>query len=348
MFKVFAFLFAALLIFVAGSSWLVLYPPVPKDLGGVENLDAEAEKVKIPIGTEDSLDGWLLPGKRAALIVIFHGYGRDHTRAWRYAQFLRRGTGDAILAVDFRSSRFWHRKPTTLGWYELNDARAVLDWIASQKRFAGYSVGLFGESLGGSTALVAASLHPAVRVVCVDGAFANGKRALEDASWRRFHLPPWPTAPLARFLGRAVTHHDPYELDAETAARALTDRPTFFIAAEKDDRFSEAQSADLWKAAGAHPGGLWVVRGDVGHNEEWLKHRAEYEKRVLAFFEDNLYGAPVAWKDGRDLGQQIEEGAAAAGRAVVSGARSLGRAIGEGTRRAGEAAQRAGSRDSSR
>ena len=347
MFKVFALLFAALFIFAAGSGWLALYPPVPKDLGGVENLDGECEKVKIPIGTEDSLDGWLLPGTRAALIVIFHGYGRDHTRAWRYAQFLRRG-GYAILTVDFRSSRFWKRKPTTLGWYELNDARAVLDWIAGQKRFAGYSVGLFGESLGGSTALVAASLHPAVRVVCVDGAFANGKRALEDASWRRFHLPPWPTAPLARFLGRAVTHHDPYALDAEAAARTLANRPTFFIAAEKDDRFSEAQAADLWKAAGSRPGGLWVVRGDVGHNEEWAKHRAEYERRVLAFFQANLHGAPRAWRDGRDLGQRIEDGAAAAGRAVVSGARSLGRAIETGSRRAGEAARRGAGRDSSR
>lgn len=293
--KVIFLLAAAALIFAAGSGYIALYPPVPEDLGGVENLDSEAEKVRIPIGQDDALDGWLLHGKRSALIVIFHGYGRDHTRAWRYAQFLRRG-GYSILTVNFRSSRGWNRKPTTLGWYELNDARAVLDWVHAHPRLSRYSLGLFGESLGGSVALMAASRHPEVQVVCVDGAFATGKRALEDASWRWAHLPPWPAAPLARALGKAFTGHDPYALDAETAAREIADRPTFFIHAQGDDRISEAEARDLWRAAGSDAGGLWVLKREVGHNEGWVQHRAEYEKRVMAFYADHLRGDPVdAW-----------------------------------------------------
>jgi dipeptidyl aminopeptidase/acylaminoacyl peptidase len=281
------------MIFAAGSAWLVLYPPVPKDYGGVEDLDGRAEKVRIPVGEDDHLDGWLLPGSRRALVVIFHGYGRDHTRAWRYAQFLRRG-GYGILTVDFRSSRAWGRKPTTLGWYELNDARAVLDWIGASPRFQGDSIGMFGESLGGSVALVVASEHPEVAAVVVDGAFATGRRALEDSAWRWAHLPSWPTAPLARALARAVTGHDPYALDAVGASRALANRPTLFIHAEGDDRLAESQAEDLWRAAGSDRDGLWVLRGNVGHNECWLRERREYERRVLGFFEAHLHGGAVA------------------------------------------------------
>jgi dipeptidyl aminopeptidase/acylaminoacyl peptidase len=284
------YLALAVALFAGGSGWLLLYPPAPVDLGGVANLDARAEKLRIPVGSDDALDGWLLPGKGAALIVVFHGYGRDHTRAWRYARFLRRG-GYAILTVDFRSSRASHRLPTTLGAYELEDARAVLRWLRSEPRLAGDAVGMFGESLGGSVALVAASEAPEVRVVVVDGAFASGRRALEDASRCWAHLPSWPTAPIARALGIAITGRDPYALDAVAAARRLAGRPTLFIHAAGDPRFSTAQAEALWRAAGSRPGGLWVLPRSVGHNEGWLKDRAEYERRVLGFFERHLAAA---------------------------------------------------------
>lgn len=336
--KVIFFLVAAALLFAAGSGWIALYPAVPEDLGGVENLDARAERFRIPVGQDDKLDAFLVQGRRSALVVIFHGYGRDHTRAWRYAQFLNRA-GYAVLTVNFRSSRGWNRKPTTLGWYELNDARAVLDWVRVHPRLSQYKLGLFGESLGGSVALVAASKHPEVRVVCVDAAFATGERALADASWRWAHLPPWPSAPLARVLGKAITQHDPYELDALSAARDIAERPTLFIASEKDNRFDPSQARDLWKAAGSDRDGLWIVKGDVGHNEAWIKHRAEYEKRVLAFYQRNLKGEPVEpfSQAALDAGRVVGEGAAAVGSAVVSGAKALGRAVVSGAKKAGEA-----------
>jgi len=344
--KVIFFLVAAALLFAAGSGYLALYPPVPQDLGGVENLDGKADRFRIPVGQDDRLDAFLVQGKRAALIVIFHGYGRDHTRAWRYAQFLNRA-GYAVLTVNFRSSRPWSRKPTTLGWYELNDARAVLDWVKAHPKLSKYSLGLFGESLGGSVALVAASKHPEVRVVCVDAAFATGERALADASWRWAHLPPWPAAPLARVLGKTFTGHDPYELDALTAARAIANRPTFFITSQKDERFHEAQSRDLWKAAGSDRDGLWILKGDIGHNESWIKNRAEYEKRVLAFYRRNLKGEPVEpfSQTAIDAARALEEAAAAAGRAVVGGAKAVGRAVTSGAKKAGEAVEDATSRN---
>ncbi len=339
MVKIAGLLLLAAALFAAGSGWIALYPPVPDDLGGVENLDARAEKVRIPIGRDDALDGWLLHGKREALIVIFHGYGRNHTRAWRYAQFLERG-GYSILTVDFRSSRAWNRKPTTLGWYELNDARAVLDWIRAHPKLSHYALGLFGESLGGSVALVAASLHPEVRVVCTDAAFATGERALADASWRWAHLPPWPAAPLARAFGKMLTRHDPYALDALAAARALDGRPALFIHSKRDERFHEAQARDLWKAAGSRRDGLWIVDGEVGHNESWIRHRDEYERRVLAYFRRNLSGGPAEpWTQAAlDAGRAVREGAAAAGRAVLEGAKVVGRAVAGGARKVGQAA----------
>lgn len=272
----------ALALFVAGSCWLALYPTVPRDLGGAPNLDARARHVRIPLEGGDHLDGWLLRGRRKATVVIFHGYGRDHTRAWRYAQFLERA-GYGVLAADFRSSRALKRKPTTLGYYELEDARALLGWLERESPVKNDRVALFGESLGGSVALAVAAEHPGVAGVVVDCPFATGRRALEDAFERWAHLPRWPLAPAAGIAAAVLTGHDPAGLDAVAAVRRLDRRPVLFIGSVNDDRLAISQTEDLWRAAGGRDS-LWILP-DCGHNQGWLRHRAEYERRVLAFYQ---------------------------------------------------------------
>src|SRR5262245_63038203 len=178
---------AALILFGVGSTWLAFYPPVPRDLGGTPDLDSKARAVRIPVG-RDSLDGWYLAGREPAVVIVFHGYGRDHTRAWRYAQFLA-GAGYGVLAVDFRSSRAHRRLPTTLGHHELADAEATLAWLERWPATRGARVALLGESLGASVGLVLAARHPEIAAVVADCPFASGRRALEDSIERWAHLP---------------------------------------------------------------------------------------------------------------------------------------------------------------
>ncbi len=274
----------ALVLFVCGSGWLALYPGVPHDLGGVPNLDGEATRVRIPVG-EDALDGWLLRGTRPGVIVLFHGYGRDHVRMWRYGQFLRRD-GWSVLAIDFRSARAHDRKPTTLGYWELADARATLDWLRGPGGFAGQRLGVFGESLGASVALAAAAGRTDVDALAVDSPFATGALAIEDGCRFMAHVPAWPTAALAGVLGRVFTGHDPAALDAVAAERACATRPLLLIQSGREDRFGAEQVDLLERNAG--PGAeRWRV-ADAGHNQAWELHRGEYERRVRAFFRAHL------------------------------------------------------------
>jgi pimeloyl-ACP methyl ester carboxylesterase len=274
------FTVTALVLFLAGSTWVALFPGVPIDLGGAPNLDARCERVRVPVGGADHLDAWLLRGRGRGTVVVFHGFGRDHHRAWRYAQFLNRA-GWTVLAPDFRSSRIADRKPTTLGHFECEDARATLDWVAGRPELRGTPLVLFGESLGGSVALAVAADRPEVKAVIVDCPFESGTRALEDAFERWAHVPRWPATPIAGALAEGLTGHDPRGLDVLAAARRLNGRPVFFIACERDDRLSVGQTRNLWNAAGARDS-LWVL-GDCGHTEAWQMHRREYERRVLAF-----------------------------------------------------------------
>ena len=224
--------FAAVCLFAAGSAWLAFYPPVPRDLDGAPDLDSTARAVRIPVGS-DSLDGWYLAGGEPAVVIVFHGYGRDHTRAWRYARFVA-GAGYGVLAVDFRSSRAHHRAPTTLGQHELADAEATLGWVESRPETRGASIAVLGESLGASVGLVLAARHPEIAAVVADCPFASGRRAVEDAMERWAHVPR-AFATLACWTGRVATGCDPCALNVVAAAESLRSRPLFLVHAARDD-----------------------------------------------------------------------------------------------------------------
>jgi pimeloyl-ACP methyl ester carboxylesterase len=276
------FIVSALLLFLAGSTWLALYPGVPVDLGGAADLDHRARHVRIPVTPADSVDGWWLPGTRPVTVLMLHGYGRDHHRMWRYAGFLR-PAGYGVLAIDFRSSRVLNRKPTTLGHYEIEDARAALDWLERNPETHGQELLLFGESLGGSVALALAGERPEAAAVAADCPFESGARALEDACERWAHLPRWPSALIAAALGAGLTGHDPRSLDVLAAARTLNGRPMYLIACEHDDRLSTDEARHISSAAAGGRDELWVLP-DCGHNEAWRRHRPEYEQRLLEFY----------------------------------------------------------------
>jgi dipeptidyl aminopeptidase/acylaminoacyl peptidase len=274
-------------VLLAGLAlWLGFFPCLPRDLGGAPDLDRVARHVRVPLDGGDALDGWLLPAREPAVVLVLHGYGREHSRAWRYGAFLH-AAGYGVLAVDFRSSRGSRRLPTTLGHHEVLDAQAALDWLCAEPSLTGCAVGLLGESLGGSVALLVAAENPEVRAVVVDGAFAHATLALEDSAQRWARLPRR-SARLARLVGRVVTGRDLGEVDVESAVARLAGRPLFFIHALEDDRLSSANAHRLWRAAGAKDP-LWMIPG-AGHNEGWRRHPAEYERHILAFFDHHLRG----------------------------------------------------------
>jgi fermentation-respiration switch protein FrsA (DUF1100 family) len=272
---------------LGGSALLVLYPFIPPDLGGAPNLDRRARRLRIPVDHNDWIAGWHLPGTLQALVIIFHGYGRNHYRAWRYGSFLNQ-VGYHVLTVDFRSSRTLGRKPTTLGHFEQHDAQATLDWVRRQPDFAGLKIGVFGESLGGAVALMLADANPDVAAVVADGAFANARQAIEDSCERWARLPRWPSAEILCSFARAMTGCDPAAVDAVSAASRLRERPVLFIHGLKDNRLSAGQVERLWTAAGGKDP-LWVLP-EAGHNEGWIKQRNLYESRVVAFYNRHLLG----------------------------------------------------------
>jgi alpha/beta superfamily hydrolase len=287
-------LLSAFLILAGGSGWLALFPNVPADLGGVESLDSQARHVKIPVG-DDHIDGWYLAGEKPVTVVLLAGYARDHRRMWRYAHFLH-AQGLGVLNVDFRSVRRTARKPTTLGYWEMQDAAAAVDWLRANPASAEHEVVLFGESLGAATAITLAAGRPDIAAVVADCPFATADAAIADGFELVLRIPSAPSAPLtaiARLFGRWTTGYDPGTLDVTRSLKALSGRPVLVIQTARGDRFAARQVEQIKSALGLS-GETWDV-DDVKHNQAWMHHREKYEERVSTFLRSRLAleGAPV-------------------------------------------------------
>lgn len=274
------FLLSAVLVLAGGSGFLALYPNVPDDLGGVESLDARARHVQIPVEDGDHIDGWYLAGSKPVTVVLFPGYARDHRRMWRYAHFLH-AQGLGVLNVDFRSARRIARKPTTLGYWEVRDAGAAVDWVRAEPATAGHSIVLFGESLGAATAIALAAERPEVSAVIADCPFATADAAIADGFQCVLGVPAFPFTTIAREFGRITTGRDPGTLDVTRSLQALQDRPVLVIQTRRGDRFTAGQVDRITQALG-RASETWTL-DDVKHNEAWLRYRVKYEDRVTSF-----------------------------------------------------------------
>jgi fermentation-respiration switch protein FrsA (DUF1100 family) len=221
------------------------------------------------------LSAWYTPPQNGALILVAHGYG-DRRPEDFYALFTGHGYG--VLAWDFRAHGGSQGELSTLGYYEILDVEAALEFALAQPEAE--HVGAWGGSMGAVTLIRAAAVRPEIQALVADSPFAT----LED----EFDLLlPYP---LLNPLVRAFAERESgLRLDA---VRPIDDisriapRPVFLIQGLGDSTVPPDSATRLYAAAG-DPRQLWTEPG-VPHLSMYAAFRTEYTQRVISFFDKYL------------------------------------------------------------
>jgi pimeloyl-ACP methyl ester carboxylesterase len=123
--------------------------------------------------------GWLLRGAVGApAIILNHGYGRNRSELLDLGVKLR-DAGYHVLLPDLRGHGVSPVRWTSLGEYEGEDVLAAASFLKQMKSGAGQPlvdgsrIGLYGVSLGGYAALLAAHQDPGIRTVIADGVYRD-------------------------------------------------------------------------------------------------------------------------------------------------------------------------------
>jgi fermentation-respiration switch protein FrsA (DUF1100 family) len=99
-------------------------------------------------------------------------------------------------------------------------------------------------------------------------------------------LPPFPFAPMIAFWAGREGGFSVSEIDAKKWIGRLSPRPVFLMQGGADKVISSNSGELLYQAAG-QPKELWFDPA-LGHAKFFAERRAEYERRVLGFWDRYL------------------------------------------------------------
>lgn len=253
--------------------------------------DYQMEYEEVSFSTEDGLTlaGWLIKPDRAGAktpaIIICHGLGANKSDFTDLAVFLAR-RGYLVLTFDFRAHGDSEGSRTSLGYHEQKDVSAALQYLSSRSEVDQERTGIFGFSLGGSTAILAAAETRKFRAVAADSAFTSLRDQARQAITGFYHLPAFP------FVNLSVLGYELYfltkvgNIEPESVIGTISPAPVLIIAGEGDDMIPAENGRKLFRAA-REPKELWVIPVG-GHGGTVASAGTEYNKRVGDFFDRYL------------------------------------------------------------
>jgi fermentation-respiration switch protein FrsA (DUF1100 family) len=232
------------------------------------------------------LSGWYFAHERPrAVLVLCHGHQFNRLQVLDVMEGLRDGPF-AFVLFDFRCAGRSGGALSTIGAEEVRDLRAALGWIETRQELRALPVGVFGYSMGGAVAIMAASDDLRIGAVATQGAYASLDRAIEDRG--RFFIGALGPA-LARpamAIGRHWLGRDPAEVSPLRAIARISPRPVMVCHGEWDPFISAADARMLFDAAG-DPKVLRILPRSW-HIGVAADQRAAYYRALRAFFETAL------------------------------------------------------------
>jgi pimeloyl-ACP methyl ester carboxylesterase len=228
-------------------------------------------------------DGWLLRGlRRAPVIILCHGYDSNRSDLLWLGSILRDNHFNVYL-FNFQGPK---AKETTsdLGPRQASDLNAAIETITRQPEVSHNRIGLFGVSVGGYAAMMAAESNRKVRALVVDTTYSDPERMFDTQIDRLLGGSSALFLALAGVEFRvASSGGSPNRLRASFSQ--LAGVPKLFISG-RDNPALAAMTEAMYQQA-PEPKQLLVMEHS-GANIAVETEKREYENQVLNFFLEKL------------------------------------------------------------
>ena len=257
-----------------------------------KNLKAPAEpknqkeiwKIKSADDLELYAEYFLPEEKSHRWAILVHGYGRDGTFAYDYAEeYLKRGWN--VLVPDLRASGESQGKFLTMGALESRDIQLWAKEILKHDDKA--KIVLHGVSMGAATVLMASELEIENLVAVVaDCGYTSAYEMFTAQLEKIFGLPEYPIMPVVDVVSKIKTGVAISEA-APISAVPNSKVPTLFIHGTADKLVPYSMMEELFDASNAPVKEKFVVE-DAGHADAKNKNPQLYFEKVFGFLDKSF------------------------------------------------------------
>ena len=242
------------------SFFLAIRPPLIEVGAKPESFSLSAEEITLSAPDGTALSAWWIPGETERAIIFLHGYPAEKSDMLSLAAPL--SPAFSLLLLDLRYFGQSGGAFSTLGVKERHDVKAAVDFLKEK----GVShIGVFGFSLGGATAMLAAAIDPRIEAVATYAAFSSHRRIAHEA-YRSIGPLKYPLVFLMELWARVVFGASVADTAPEDAARGLS-IPVFVIHRRGDEQISFAHAERLKESLSENPRAEFYFFDEGFHGE---------------------------------------------------------------------------------
>jgi uncharacterized protein len=240
-------------------------------------LGAAHENAKLETSDGLELEGWYVPSKNRAAVIVFPG----RSGAQKQARMLVKN-GYGVLVYDRRGEGESDGDPNSWGWDFDKDIHAGIDFLEGRPDVDPERIGGLGMSVGGEMVLQTAADTEQLAAVVAEGAGARTMgEEVDDVSG--FAKVGNALSYGARDIANSILQNRLPPDNLTDLVPKIAPTPIFIIHAGDDD--AGHRGPDYFRAAG-QPKQIWEAQG--GHTDGIDTEPREYERRVTAFFDGAL------------------------------------------------------------
>ena len=243
-------------------------------------LGAAHEDVAFTTSDGLRLEGWLVPSRNGATVIVFPGRAGSQQQT---RMLVRHGYG--VLLFDRRGEGASEGDPNLFGWHGERDLHGAVEFLRTRPDVDPERIGGIGLSVGGEMLIHAAAQSDGFKAVVSEG--ASGQSARD--SYANSGLLDAITETGAVTLATALFSNDLPPRSLKSDVPRIAPAAVYFIYGEKGQGGSEEGPNQGFYAAAKQPKAIWEVPG--GQHIAGIKTRPrEYERRVVGFLDRALLG----------------------------------------------------------
>jgi esterase/lipase len=254
------------------------------------------EEVTVTNTSDMDLNDWYIPSENGASVMLMHGLGEFPYHMLEEAEMLYRN-GYGSLLVSVRNHNFSDGDTLSFGCddREMEDLEAWYQYLIQKDDIDPEKIGILGQSMGGSLVLQYSAQNDEMKAVVAHSPFASIKDTLLTTVIWRLDLAEKYLEWTASLIAYPMLFWMEQEIDCNLSELASVDvvgdispRAVYVMQAE-DDEVVSATGGEMLDEAAYEPKEFWLC-GDTGHHDCDTVHPAEFETRIIDFFNQYILG----------------------------------------------------------